>query len=89
MIDVKKIEDIAHLARIEIHHEEKESLMKDLSQVFSWVDHLSTLSGESYEAPSPQKAFREDVITEDNTQEEIVGQAPGGDGVFFIVPRTI
>ncbi len=91
MMDAHKVGEIARLAHIEISQKEKEALVEDLSQVFSWVDQICAVSKLDAPEEETQKSSegRADMVTEENSREDIVGQAPHGDGVFFIVPRII
>jgi aspartyl-tRNA(Asn)/glutamyl-tRNA(Gln) amidotransferase subunit C len=87
------VEKIAHLARLHVPDEEKETMRKDLQQMLSFVDKLNELDTSGVEPllhmSENINMVREDEVKGSITCEEGLKNAPVSDGVFFKVPKVI
>ena len=65
MLEIKDIEKLATLARIDIPEEEKEGLVGEISSILSYVEQIQKISGTnadaSQEKPPLKNVFREDT----------------------------
>jgi len=84
---------IAKLARLELSPDEVEMYSTQLSAILDYVETLNTLNVEGIEptahamlVPTP---FREDVVTQDQTMDKCLANAPAREGTFFKVPKII
>ena len=92
IISDETIEYVGILAKLELSPEEKEQAKKDMGSMLDYIDKLGELDTEGVEPMShvfPVKnVFREDVVTNQYTRDEILKNAPGEKDGMFVVPRT-
>ena len=92
IISDETIEYVGILAKLELSDEEKEQAKKDMGSMLDYIDKLGELDTEGVEPMShvfPVKnVFREDVVTNGDTREELLANAPGEKDGMFMVPRT-
>ncbi|XPV75372.1 MAG: Asp-tRNA(Asn)/Glu-tRNA(Gln) amidotransferase subunit GatC [Desulfovibrio sp.] len=88
--DVAKI---ATLARLDLSDEKQELFAGQLESILQYMDKLNEVDTEGVEpmySPVDQvSVMREDVVVKEYTREEVLSNAPEGDGEFFIVPRIV
>jgi len=93
MIEKKVVEYISNLARIHINEKEKEFLSGQLSKILSYINKLQELNVDNIEpkrgAHFEENIFREDVVEESNSGEEILNNSPLKEGRFFKVPKVV
>lgn len=92
-IDKQTVEQIAHLARLEITGQESEQLITDMNRILSFMDKLNEVDTSGVE-PLIYMTDEVNVLREDKTQqaithEEALQNAPRRDGKFFLVPKVI
>lgn len=79
-IQIKDIEKLAKLARIEITDQEKEDFRKDLGSIFGYISEINEVNLDQAPNNSNDHAnvFRDDVVTNSAGQytESILGNAP-------------
>jgi aspartyl-tRNA(Asn)/glutamyl-tRNA(Gln) amidotransferase subunit C len=92
-IDKDKIKHTAKLARISFDEKKIESLSKDLSNIFNFIEKLSNINTDKV---SPLTSIldqtlrtREDKITDGGIREKILENSPSKNEEFFIVPKVI
>ena len=94
MLDVKDIEKLAKLARIELTNEEKEKLPKEVDNILGYVAQLKevTLSiSEEKKAGEIRNVMREDAnptITGTNTKD-IVADMPASQDNYLKVEKIL
>jgi aspartyl-tRNA(Asn)/glutamyl-tRNA(Gln) amidotransferase subunit C len=93
MIDQKTIFQIAKLARLAITDEEAQRMGEQLSKVLSHFEKISQINTEGVEplvTPTEITSFwREDLVSQELTAEEIVANAPQKTGNLFTVPPVV
>lgn len=93
MIDKKTIERIAKLGRLQISEKEAQEYSEQLSKVVGYFEQISKVETKGVEplvTPSDMPAFwREDVVKQELTAEEIVANAPQKTGNLFTVPPVV
>ncbi|MFA6358198.1 MAG: Asp-tRNA(Asn)/Glu-tRNA(Gln) amidotransferase subunit GatC [Candidatus Omnitrophota bacterium] len=92
-IDKETVEQVAHLARIELQPNELEKLSGQLHDILGFIDKISTLNIENI-APASHilpisNVLREDVPHISLTPEKALENAPSKQGNFFSVPKVI
>jgi aspartyl-tRNA(Asn)/glutamyl-tRNA(Gln) amidotransferase subunit C len=92
-IDSKKVDDLAHLARLEFSVDEKEAIKGDLERIIAFCDKLKELDTKGVE-PLIYLSDRETVLREDITKvtiakEEALKNAPAADSDYFKVPKVV
>lgn len=92
-ISDETMEYVGILAKLELSGEEKERAKEDMGRMLDYIDKLNELDTEGVEPMSHifplNNVFREDVVTNQDTREEILKNAPGQKDGMFKVPRTV
>ncbi|MDE6747796.1 MAG: Asp-tRNA(Asn)/Glu-tRNA(Gln) amidotransferase subunit GatC [Lachnospiraceae bacterium] len=92
IISDETIEYVGILAKLELSDDEKEQAKKDMGRMLDYIDKLGELDTEGVEPMSHvfpvQNVFREDVVTNADTREQLLSNAPEQKDGMFAVPRT-
>ena len=92
-IDIKTVDEIAHLARLEFNDEAKGEILNDMNRMLAFVDKLNELNTDSTEPliymTQEKDVLREDEIQKTVTQDEALKNAPKRDSDYFKVPKVI
>lgn len=93
MIDRKTIENVAKLARLKISEAEAAEFSLQLGKAlehFQKISEIETPNVEPMITPTEIEAFwREDVVEQKYTAEEMTGNAPDKAGHLFKVPPVV
>jgi aspartyl-tRNA(Asn)/glutamyl-tRNA(Gln) amidotransferase subunit C len=92
-LDTATVAHIAALARIRLSDAELEPLAGELSHILTWVEQLNEVDTAGI-APMASVAatrlpLREDVVTDGDRRDEILGNAPRTARGFFVVPKVV
>ena len=92
-VDVETVKRVARLARIRVSDEEAAPLAGELNGILGFVAQLDEVDVTGVEPmtsvlPMPMKK-RPDAITEGGSPGDILANAPGRDGDFFVVPKVV
>ena len=92
-IDKDKIKHTAKLARISLNEKQTESLSKDLSNIFNFIEKLNKIDTENIKPLTSildhTLRTREDKITDGGIKNNILENAPNKNEEFFVVPKVI
>ena len=92
-IDIKTVDEIAHLARLEFSDDAKPEMLKDMNRMLAFVDKLNELDTEHVEPliylTTEKGEMRDDVVHVTVTQAEALKNAPRKDSDYFKVPKVI
>ncbi len=92
-IDKKTVEDVAHLARIELEPKELEKLSRQLEHILAFIDKLSAVNTDKVEPTSHilpiNNVLRKDEPKASLPIEKTLANAPSKQGNFFSVPKVI
>jgi aspartyl-tRNA(Asn)/glutamyl-tRNA(Gln) amidotransferase subunit C len=92
-IDIKTVDEIAHLARLEFNNEEKDQILNDMNRMLAFVDKLNELNTEKVEPliymTEERSILRDDEIKVTVSQDEALKNAPKKDSDYFKVPKVI
>lgn len=92
-IDIKTVDEIAHLARLEFTNEAKEGIITDMNRMLDFVEKLNELNTENVEPliymTQEQNVLREDTPEITLTQKEALKNAPQKDTDYFKAPKVI
>lgn len=92
-ITEEKINQLAHLARLEFTTSEKESIKKDLESTLDLCEKLNEIDTEGVEPliymTNTTNELREDKIIETINKEQALSNAPKKDSDYFRVPKVI
>ncbi len=92
-IDIKTVDEIAHLARLEFNDEAKGEILNDMNRMLAFVDKLNELNTDNVEPliymTEERSVLREDEVKVTVTQQEALKNAPKKDSDYFKVPKVI
>ena len=92
-IDKETVEKVAHLARLELAEDEKETLIADMSKILGFMAKLNEIDTSGIEPlvymTNTSNVLREDVIKQEITHEEALLNAPKHDENYFLVAKVI
>jgi aspartyl-tRNA(Asn)/glutamyl-tRNA(Gln) amidotransferase subunit C len=93
MLDKKTVEEVAHLARIELKDDELLRLSGELEQIVAFIDKLKQVDVEKItpmsHAVSVENVLREDTVKPSLSVDKALANAPAKKGNFFVVPKVI
>ena len=92
-IDIKTVDEVAHLARLEFNDAAKADILNDMNRMLAFVDKLSELNTENV-APLIYMTDEKNILREDSpeitlTQKEALKNAPKKDSDYFKAPKVI
>jgi aspartyl-tRNA(Asn)/glutamyl-tRNA(Gln) amidotransferase subunit C len=92
-LDKATVARIAMLARIRLSEDELEPLAAELSSIIGFVEALNEVDTEGVALMSSvvdiALPMRDDIVTDGNRRDAILGNAPGATGHFFAVPKVV
>jgi aspartyl-tRNA(Asn)/glutamyl-tRNA(Gln) amidotransferase subunit C len=92
-IDIKTVDEIAHLARLEFTNEAKEGIITDMNRMLDFVEKLNEVKTDDIEPliymTQEQNVLREDTPEVTLTQKEALKNAPQKDTDYFKAPKVI
>lgn len=93
VITDETIDYVGILAKLELSEEEKEQAKKDMANMLDYIDMLNELDTEGVEPMSHvfpvHNVFREDVVVNGDTRDQILKNAPEQKDGSFMVPKTV
>ena len=92
-LDKATVARIATLARIRVGEDELDPLAAELSGILDWVEQLMAVDTENV-PPMTSVAeitlpMRDDVVTDGNDSDAVLGNAPRRARGFFAVPKVV
>ena len=92
-IDKDKIKHISKLARISLDSKKTDTLAKDLSSIFNFIEQLNELNTDKIEPLAsilnqPLRS-RADVVNDGKIRDKILKNSPQKNEEFFVVPKVI
>lgn len=92
-LDKAEVAHVAALARIRVDDAELGSLATDMSRILGWVEQLAEVDTSDV-APMTSVAaiclpMREDIVSDGDCREAILGNAPQSEHGFFAVPKVV
>jgi len=92
-IDIKTVDEIAHLARLEFNDEAKGEIVNDMNRMLNFIEKLNELDTDHVEPliylTNEQNVLREDIPAVTLTQKEALKNAPQKDTDYFKAPKVI
>ena len=92
-IDIKTVEEVAHLARLEFDEAGKVEILNDMNRMLAFVDKLNEMDTTDVEPliymTDERNVMREDEPKQTLTQKEALQNAPKKDSDYFKVPKVI
>jgi aspartyl-tRNA(Asn)/glutamyl-tRNA(Gln) amidotransferase subunit C len=92
-IDIKTVDEIAHLARLEFNDASKAEIVNDMNRMLTLIDKLSELDTSNTEPliymTDEKNVLRADIPETTITQKEALKNAPKKDSDYFKAPKVI
>ncbi|MCA6078040.1 Asp-tRNA(Asn)/Glu-tRNA(Gln) amidotransferase subunit GatC [Fulvivirga sedimenti] len=92
-IDKDLLNKIAHLARLEFDENTAEEMMKDMSEILTWVEKLNELDTDGVDPLTTMShevnVLREDRVGPHLSREKALKNAPNKDSEYFRVPKVL
>ncbi len=92
-IDIKTVDEVAHLARLEFNDESKAEILNDMNRMLQFVDKLNEMDTDGVEPliymTDEKNVMRADEPVQTITQKEALKNAPKKDSDYFKVPKVI
>jgi aspartyl-tRNA(Asn)/glutamyl-tRNA(Gln) amidotransferase subunit C len=89
-MEIKDVENLAELARIELTNEEKKALLKDFDNILAYVGQIETLQIETTEEPQVFNIWREDEVVErEFSRDLVINQFPESQDGFLKVKKIL
>ncbi len=92
-IDIKTVEKIAHLSRLEFSDSEKQELVNGLDKILGWMEQLNEVNTDNVEPLIHMSAelniFREDIPHTHLAHKKALINAPKKDSDYIRVPKVI
>ena len=92
-IDIKTVDEIAHLARLEFNVVSKPEILNDINRMLSFIDKLNELDTTNVEPliymTNERNIMRPDIPETTLTQKEALQNAPKKDSDYFKAPKVI
>lgn len=90
-MDIRDVEKLAELARIELSEDEKAPMLEDMQSILAYVKVIESVEIEDIQGDyALHNAWREDTITErDFSKESIVDQFPAKQDNFLKVKKIL
>ncbi len=92
-IDIKTVDEVAHLARLEFNEEGKAEILNDMNRMLAFVDKLSEMDTDGVEPliymTDEKNVMREDDAKQTITQKEALKNAPKKDSDYFKAPKVL
>lgn len=92
-ISTDEVITVAGLARLNLVPEKQEQFAAQFNDILGYMQKLNELDTTGveplYSPVTHETVFRDDVVQEEYSREELLGNAPATDGTYFIVPRIV
>jgi aspartyl-tRNA(Asn)/glutamyl-tRNA(Gln) amidotransferase subunit C len=92
-LDKATVARIARLARISLPEEDLAPLAEKISGILTWIEQLSEVNTDGVTPMTSVVGHalhhREDVVTDGDFQDAVLGNAPDSADGYFVVPKVI
>ena len=92
-IDGKTVQDIAHLARLEVSKENETLMIDEMNKILTWMEKLNEVDTDGVEplihVSSELNVLRNDEVSNMLTHDQGLKNAPKKDSNYFRVPKVI
>ena len=92
-LDVETLKKIAHLSRLEIDEKDTEKMLKDMSNMLTFVEKLNEVDTDGIEPLTTMSheinSLREDIAKSDLNREQALQNPPKKDSTYFRVPKVL
>lgn len=92
-MDIKSVEKVAQLMRLELSDAEKIKYEKDLQGILKWVECLNAVNTDGveplYNVNDAAIPMRDDIVTDGGIPDDVLRNAPENMNNYFVVPKVV
>jgi aspartyl-tRNA(Asn)/glutamyl-tRNA(Gln) amidotransferase subunit C len=92
-LDVETLQKIAHLSRLEINEKDTDQMLRDMSNMLTFVEKLNEVNTDGVAPLTTMSheinSLRDDVAKVDLTRDGVLSNAPKKDEDYFRVPKVL
>lgn len=90
-MEIKDVENLAQLAKLDLNKDEKEKLLKDMEGIISYVKQIEDVEVPDFDIPNLHtNQFREDeILKQDFDKDKILEQFPDKHQNFVKVKKIL
>ena len=90
-MEIKDVENLAELARMDLTEEEKKQLLEDMDGILGYIKSIENADVSDVEVKYDQSnVWREDeLLSEESSREEIINQFPNKQGDYLKVKKIL
>lgn len=92
-ITTDEVKYVANLAKLYVDEAESEKLTAEMENIITFADMLSEIDTKDISptnhAMKVQNVFREDIVKDSYSQEDILKNAPSQEGGCYLVPKVV
>jgi aspartyl-tRNA(Asn)/glutamyl-tRNA(Gln) amidotransferase subunit C len=92
-IELKDVENIAHLARLQLSAAEQQEALNSISSILQLIDQMQAVDTRAVEplahASEASQRLRNDAVTEPDQRDMLLKLAPSADRGLYLVPKVI
>jgi aspartyl-tRNA(Asn)/glutamyl-tRNA(Gln) amidotransferase subunit C len=92
-IELKDVQNIAHLARLQLSEAEQREAQNSINNILHMIDQMQAIDTTGVEplahAYEASQRLRDDVVTEQNQRDVLLALAPSADRGLFLVPKVL
>ena len=92
-ITLEDVENIAHLARLQLSPPEKQEALSSITNILQVIDQMQSINTTGVEplahAYEAAQRLRDDVVTEKDQRITLLALAPSTERGLFLVPKVL
>ena len=92
-ITLEDVENIAHLARLQLSPTEKQEALSSITNILQVIDQMQSINTTGVEplahAYEAAQRLRDDVVTEKDQRITLLALAPSTERGLFLVPKVL
>ena len=93
MVNMDDIEYVAKLAKLKLGEEEKQMLVGQMDEIVNFANKISELNTDGVKPTNHildvKNVFREDIVKESYSRDEILRNAPAKEAGCLVVPSIV
>ena len=92
-IDLKDIDKIENLSRLNVPGEQKEVLLGEINNILGWIEQLNEVDTDGVEPMTSviesDTPLRMDEVTDGNIADKVLANAPDAQQNFYVVNKVV
>ena len=92
-VDNEIVKNIAYLSRIRVEQDKLEETKTEFNKILAWVEELNEVNVDNIQplisVHEDPIVLREDVVTVENSNNDVLANAPQKEFGYFAVPKVV